>query len=188
MESENEEDRAFIDDESVHDAKESQSPVHDSELDVDEDDLLLIEDHLEEEEHKAALHRAKRFKAGNRRKVLQESSSDETSRDGCKSTCESQNDSRDSMADFIVEDSPPVKPMRHGRRPLESMSNFTNFRPMKAEAEPRSQTWGFMMAKPQKPPLPPAKTREHGYVRVEGALMYRKRDGTLKPATGVDSF
>ena len=192
LDSENEEDRAFIDDGSVCDENED-SPIHDSELEADDDDRLLIEDHLEEEEHKAAVHRAKRFKAAKRRKAP--SSSDEA----------------DSMDDVIEDDEMPIeapfeaqKPMEaikaapaaiaykpivlpNGRRPLESMANFTNFRPVNPEDEPqRQRTWGFMMA--SKPPPPPAKPTEHGYIRVAGALMYRKRDGTLKPATGVDAL
>ena len=88
-----------------------------------------------------------------------------------------------------IKAAPAYKPivLPNGRRPLESMANFTNFRPVNPEDEPqRQRTWGFMMA--SKPPPPPAKPTEHGYIRVAGALMYRKRDGTLKPATGVDAL
>ena len=180
--SENEQDRAFIDDGPVEYTKDDVSPVHSSEEEPDEDDLILIRDHEE------AQRREKRKQR--KRRIKRESSSDEDSEHKENSTPPDES-SRDSMAAFIEKDVESSSDYTsrdsvksNGRRPLEAMTTFTNFRTPTVEETTRPRSWSFLMPKVAVPV--PNVPKPHGYVRVKGELKYRRRDGTTIAATGVD--
>ena len=192
-EEEIEKQKLFVDDGDVVDAPEDPySPVHDSEREVDSDDMALIAENNESEEDAVLIRRPHRIRL--------ESSSDEY----------------DSMDDFIVDDEvpkpvliktkpvlakpmprpvdevpKPAKPARKfhstGRRPVELMASYSSFcGPSAPEKQAKPvYSWDFMK-QPQAVVAP--KKQYAGYVRSADGLKYRKHDGSLVPATGVDAM
>lgn len=185
--------RLFVDDGPVEKNSDQGSPVHESEEELEDDDLELIRENNGDSDVDAVL-APKRYKS---KPTVQESTDDEY----------------DSMDDFIVDDSPkkrkqplvvsrpviapaprwqaadgPVPPPRHistGRRSVESMSSYKTFKPPSTPAKISMPiyTWEFMQR--QKAIAKP-KPMSTGYVRTSEGLKYRKHDGTLVAATGVD--
>jgi hypothetical protein len=177
--------RLFVDDSVIRERREACSPLHDSEKELDSDDLALVE----EDENDVVVVR-KRCK----NKQIQSSTDGEY----------------DSMDDFIEHDSsdeqvvvervvkkavpapPPVEQAAarppNVRRPVQIMPSYSNFRTPCTEEKQQpkpARTWDFMQKRkePAKPKTPP---QQPGYVRSADGLKYRKVDGTLVPATGVD--
>ena len=179
--------KLFVDDSIIKDKRGSYSPVHESEEELDSDDLALVEENNED----AVVVRRR-----------------------CKPRLqiESSDDDRDSMDDFIEHDTddeqvvvervvkkPPVakQPPKDApkqscppsaRRPVHIMPSYSNFRTPCTETKqfPKpARTWDFMNNK-QKAAKPTPPPQQPGYVRSAEGLKYRKVDGTLVPATGVD--
>ena len=191
-EEELEKQKLFVDDEEIVDAPEDPySPVHDSERDVDSDDMALIAENNESEEDVVVVRR--------RHRAVLESSSDEY----------------DSMDDFIVDDEVPAKPVAipavkakqsvlerakpakptkqprkqqsAGRRPVKLMASYSSFCGPSAP-EPQSKpaySWDFLKQTQQ---TAAPKKHQAGYVRSADGLKYRRHDGSLVRATGVDSM
>ena len=183
--------KLFVDDSEIKEKRPRYSPVHESEEELDADDLALIE---ENEQDTVVVRR--------RKGPAIESSEDEN---------------HDSMDDFIEHDTdedenvvvkkPAVKRVEapqytqevreanhktaratpNARRPISIMPSYSNFRtPFTEEKQHQPKptlTWDFMKKQAAAKPKP---QQQAGYVRSADGLKYRKVDGTMVPATGVD--
>ena len=195
--------KLFVDDSEIKEKRTRYSPVHESEEELESDDLALIE----ENEQDTVVVRRRKVRAI-------ESSEDENN---------------NSMDDFIEHDTdddetvvvkkptvkrveapevkkPAVKRVEapytlevreanhktaratpNARRPISIMPSYSNFRtPFTEEKQQQPKptlTWDFMKKQAAAKPKP---QQQAGYVRSADGLKYRKVDGTMVPATGVD--
>ena len=199
--------RLFVDDSEIKEKRARYSPVHDSEEELDSDDLALID----ENEQDTVVVR--------RRRAPAIESSEEENHDSMDDFIE--HDTDEEEKDQVVVKKPTVKrvavekpvekrveaPPRvrgeytqevreanhraaratpNARRSVSIMPSYSNFRtPFTEEKQqPRpARTWDFM--KKQQAAAKP-KPQQPGYVRSADGLKYRKVDGTMVPATGVD--
>jgi hypothetical protein len=214
--------KLFVDDSEVKERRTRYSPVHESEEELDPDDLALIE----ENEQDTVIVR--------RRKVSAIESSEDENHDSMEDFIEHDTDEDETVvvkkptvkrveaaqevrevklpavkrveaAQEVREvklpavkrvQSPYTQEVReanhktaratpNARRPISIMPSYSNFRtPFTEEKQQQPKpTWDFMKKQAAAKPKP---QQQAGYVRSADGLKYRKVDGTMVPATGVD--
>lgn len=197
--------KLFVDDSEVKERRTRYSPVHESEEELDPDDLALIE----ENEQDTVIVR--------RRKVSAIESSEDENHDSMEDFIEHDTDEDENVvvkkptvkrveaAQEVREvklpavkrvQSPYTQEVReanhktaratpNARRPISIMPSYSNFRtPFTEEKQQQPKpTWDFMKKQAAAKPKP---QQQAGYVRSADGLKYRKVDGTMVPATGVD--
>jgi hypothetical protein len=180
--------RLFVDDSVIKEKRRSYSPVHESEEELDSDDLALVEENNEDT-----------VVVRKRCKTRPQIESSEDEHDSMDDFIEHDTDDEQVVVDRVVKTpavkrivaDPPEKKQQTARplnvrRPVHIMPSYSNFRTPHTETKPQNpvRTWEFMRkqqtAKQKPPPQQP------GYVRSADGLKYRKVDGTLVAATGVD--